>query len=119
VVGFTADFGLEHPSWLYVAGPGSIVDLGIFSDPPISPVTTHALSGVKTIAIPRQCWLQELSNQPDLAMEMLQRQNERLGLIERLAVMLSDKASSSTRPASRTGVPKLRSDFGTKSLSNG
>jgi len=88
VVGFTVDFGLERPSWLYVAGPGSIVDLGIYSDPPISPVTALPLSDVKTIAFPRQCWLQELSNQPDLAMEMKQRQNERLGLIGKLGVML-------------------------------
>jgi len=29
VVGFTVDFGLDRHSWLYVAGPGSIVDLGI------------------------------------------------------------------------------------------
>lgn len=91
-VEFTVDFGLERPSWLYIAGPGSIVDLGVFSDPPISPVTTHALSGVKTIAIPRQCWLQELSSQPDLAMEMKQRQIERLGAIEKLRAMMSDNS---------------------------
>ena len=98
VVGFTVDFGLERPLWLYVAGPGSIVDLGIFSDPPISPVTTHALSAVKTIAIPRQCWFQELSDQPDLAMEMKQRQNKRLSLIERLAVMLSEQSKLQFSP---------------------
>ena len=94
MVGFTVDFGLDRHSWLYVAGPGSIVDLGIFSDPPISPVTTQALSDVKTIAIPRQCWLQELSNQPELMMEIIRRQNERLGLIERLGVMPTAFAAS-------------------------
>jgi hypothetical protein len=37
--------------WLYVSGPGSIVDLYAALDPPIVPVTARALTDVEALAV--------------------------------------------------------------------
>ena len=87
------EIGSNGSLWLFVTGPGEIIDLGLLNNPPASPVTAQALCNVKTLAIPRQCLLQELAKEPVLEFEIMQRQKERFSLIQRLVEKQRDKST--------------------------
>ena len=92
-VSSSIEIGSNGYLWLFVTGPGDIIDLGLLNNTPASPVTAQALCNVKTLAIPRQCLLQELAKEPVLEFEIMQRQKERFSLMQRLVEKQRDKST--------------------------
>ncbi len=50
--------------WLYVSGPGTMVDMCALLDPPVSPVSIRALSDVEVLAIPRTDFVEVMRQEP-------------------------------------------------------
>ena len=85
-VSVSVDMGSTRTLWLYVAGPGSLVDSCALLDPPAAPIAVYALSSVEALEIPRACLLKEINERPAIGYEMMQELCERLSLIARVLV---------------------------------
>ena len=72
--------------WLYVSGPGAIVDTSALLDPPVSPVTVRALSDLTVMAIPRNAFVQMVEEEPAVGYQILQDYCSRLALINRVTL---------------------------------
>ena len=78
--------GINPALWLYVSGPGTIVDTCALLDPPVSPVTIRALTDVEVLAIPRAAFVKVIRANPDVGYELLQNLCSRLSLITRITL---------------------------------
>ena len=67
--------------WLYVSGPGTMVDMCALLDPPVSPVSIRALTDVEVLAIPRAVFLEVMQEEPAMGCEILRSLCSRLSLI--------------------------------------
>ena len=72
--------------WLYVAGPGTLVDVSALLDPPISPVSIRALWDIEVLAIPRDAFADLMKEEASVGYEILQNHCNRLALINRVAL---------------------------------
>ena len=72
--------------WLYVSGPGTVVDTCVLLDPPISPVSVRALSDLEVLAIPRAEFLQVIEEEPSVGYDIIRSLCNRLCLINRVLV---------------------------------
>ena len=80
----SVDYGTNRTIWLYVAGPGNLVDMSVLLDPPAASIAVHALSSVEALEIPRACLLKEIGEQPSVGYAMMQQLSERLSLVSRV-----------------------------------
>ena len=72
--------------WLYVSGPGTVVDMCVLMDPPVSPVSIRALSDVEALAIPREAFVEVMSEETDVGYEILKNYCSRLSLINQVTL---------------------------------
>ncbi len=72
--------------WLYVAGPGSLVDVCALLEPPTSPVTTRALTDLEVLAIPRGVFVDVMKEEAAVGFEILQELCSRLALINQVTL---------------------------------
>ena len=79
-------YGNVNPAlWLYVSGPGIIVDTCALLEPPVSPVSICALTDVDVLAIPRETFA-GLVQQTAVGYEILRNLSARLALINQVAL---------------------------------
>ena len=78
--------GVAPSFWLYVSGPGTIVDMFALLEPPVSPVSIYALTDVEMLAIPRAAFVEVMQEESALGYEALQSLCTRLSLITRVAL---------------------------------
>ena len=89
----------ENPAlWLYVSGPGTVVDMCVLLEPPVSPVSIRALSDVEVLAIPRKAFVEVISEETDVGYEILKNYCSRLSLINQ--VTLKEFSQESPSPSS-------------------
>ncbi len=72
--------------WLYVSGPGALVDTSALLDPPVSPVTVRALSDLTVLAISREAFVEVIEEEPAVGYRILQDYSSRLALINRVTL---------------------------------
>lgn len=72
--------------WLYVSGPGTVVDLCALLDPPVAPVSAYALTNVQALAIPRSALVAVLEEEPAIGYEIVKHLCTRLSIITRVTV---------------------------------
>ncbi len=83
--------------WLYVSGPGTLVDTCALLDPPISPVSIRALTDVEALAIPRAVFMEVMQEEPAVGYEILRNLSSRLSLISH--VILKEFHQGPTGPS--------------------
>ncbi|MBI4202762.1 MAG: Crp/Fnr family transcriptional regulator [Chloroflexi bacterium] len=71
--------------WLYVAGPGTLVDSYGLLGAVASPVSIVALSDVKTLAIPRERFAEIMGREPAVENGLLRSLSGRLSMINQVA----------------------------------
>ncbi|MBI4197708.1 MAG: Crp/Fnr family transcriptional regulator [Chloroflexi bacterium] len=75
-----------NPSlWLYVSGPGALVDSFGLLHPATSPVTVVALGDVKALAIPQSRFAEIMGKEPAVEVALLRSLSTRLSLINQVA----------------------------------
>ena len=72
--------------WLYLAGPGTMVDMCALLDPPVAPASVYAVSDVTALAIPREVVLKVLAQAPAVFSDILRALASQLSLITQLTV---------------------------------
>ena len=72
--------------WLYVSGPGTVVDMCALLDPPVSPVTIRALSDVEALAIPRAQLVAVMEEEPTVGYHILKSVSSRLSLMNQVTM---------------------------------
>ena len=72
--------------WLYVSGPGTIVDMFALLEPPVSPVSVRALSDVDALSIPREVLLDVMKEEASVACEVLRALCTRMSIINRVTL---------------------------------
>ena len=78
--------GINPSMWLYVSGPGTLVDMCALLDPPVSPVSIHALTDVEALVIPRATFVDVMQEEVAVSNEILRNLCSRLALVNRVAM---------------------------------
>ena len=89
--------GTDPDDYLYISGPGTVVDMCALLDPPISPVTVRALTDVEVQVIPREGFVQMVKSEPSLGSELLRELSTRLSLITRAVGRLAPRVGYEMR----------------------
>ena len=72
--------------WLYVSGPGSMVDTCALLDPPVSPVSINALSDVDVLAVPRSVLVEVIEEEPTVGYQMLRTLCTKMAIINQVTM---------------------------------
>ena len=78
--------GIDPTLWLYVSGPGTVVDMCALLEPPVSPVSIRTLSDVEVLAIPRTVFAELMREETAVGYEILQNYCTRLSLINQVTL---------------------------------
>jgi len=89
--------GIDPALWLYVSGPGTVVDMCALLEPPVSPVSIRALTDVEALAIPRAEFVEVVQEEPAVGYEILRNLCSRLSLIT--LVTLKEFSQGSSGPS--------------------
>ena len=89
--------GTSPSLWLYHSGRGTVVDMSVLLDPPVSPVSINALTDVEVLAIPREVMIDVLYENPAVACKVLRNLASRMALINR--VVLKELTEESPGPS--------------------
>ena len=72
--------------WLYISGPGTVVDMSALLDPPESPVSIRALSEVEVLAIPRDQFVEVIEENPDVGYAIMRNLCVRMSVINQVTL---------------------------------
>ena len=89
---------ISPSAWLYVSGPGTLVDPSALLEPPISPVRTCALTDVEALAVPRSIFVEIMGEQPQAGYQALQSFCSRLSLVARVTLSARRKDFERSSP---------------------
>ena len=73
--------------WLYISGPGTVVDMCALLDPAESPVSIRALSEVEVLAIPRDRFVEVIEEYPDVGYTIMRNLCVRMSVINQVTLM--------------------------------
>jgi CRP-like cAMP-binding protein len=77
----------SHPAlWLYVSGPGTLVDACALLEPPVSPVSIRTLTDTEVLAIPREAFVDAVRRESSVGYEILLNLSNRLALINNVTL---------------------------------
>ncbi len=80
--------------WLYVSGPGTVVDMSALLDPPVFPVSIRALSDVAALAVSRSVFVEIIEEEPTVGYQILRNLCSKMSLINQVTL----REISSKRP---------------------
>ena len=84
--------------WLYVSGPGTVVDMCVLLEPPVSPVSIRTLSDVEVLAVPRAVFVDVMSEETHVGYEILKNYCSRLSLINQVTLKEFSQESPGPSP---------------------